>query len=272
MLEKSKYYWGGLMLLMSIFMVYNCRPKGGEEVSPIDSTAISSCILLSEKANGVLQRAYEYDSSRYLTRMLEYSGTEQSNKIVKRYTFEYAPKHKLLRFRETNLAVKDMNYIYELDYLNSTQLKAIRVLRVFNSGPRPEDTIGVLYDTNRRITELKSGARQITAKWEYDSAGNTKKWFVRGPLMTSDSLLAEYSSFDDKVNIYAFSEGVQLVNFLLGRAHSKRNPLIYNLLGQNTEVTYQYNDKRVPTQAVVKSKSANNVLRETVYTYELNCK
>ncbi len=271
MVDKSRYYWGFLIVLASVFFIDTCRPKGDSDVTPIDSTALSSCILLSEKVNGILLRAYEYDSSRNLTRMLEYSGTDQFNKMVKRYTFEYTSKNKLIRFRETNLAVKDMSYIYELDYTNNTQLKAIRPLRVFNSGPRPEDTLTVIYGTDRQIAEVKS-IRGISSKWEYDTAGNVKKWLIRTALMKSDSLLAEYGSFDDKVNIYAFSDGMQLVNLLSGRAHSRRNPLNYTALGQSVEATYQYNNKRVPTQAVLKFKSPNNVLRETVYAYELSCK
>lgn len=271
MLDKLRYYWGFLVVLVIFFVIDTCRPKDSEEVTPIDVSALSTCILLSEKVNGILLRAYEYDSTRNLTRMLEYSGTDPVNKIVKRYSFEYNAKNILVSFRETNLAVKDKSYIYELDYSNTTQLKAIRPFRVYNSGPRAEDTLTVVYGTDARIIEVKS-LRGVSSKWEYDTAGNVKKWLVRTPLMKSDSLMAEYGSFDDKVNVYAFSQGMQLVNLLTGRAHSRRNPLNYTASSQSVEATYQYNDKRVPTQAVMKLKSNDNTLRETVFTYELNCK
>jgi YD repeat-containing protein len=271
MLDKSKYYWAILVVLTSAFLLGNCRPKGSDDVMPIDSTVLSPCVLLTEKVNGILLRAYEYDSTRHLERVLEYSGTEQSNKIVKRYSFEYNSKYKLLRLRETNLSVRDKSYIYELDYNSSAQLKAIRPFRVYNSGPRLEDSLAVTYGTNDRIAELKSKTGAVS-KWEYDTAGNVKKWLVRTPLMKADSIMAEYGSFDDKVNIYAFSEGIQLINLLAGRAHSRRNPLTYTTGGQSVEATYQYNNKRVPTQAVLKFKSSTNSLRETVFSYELGCK
>jgi len=273
MLDTSRKYLKIIvaLLLASIFIVDSCRPKSNEKVPPIDASALSDCILLSEKVNGILLRSYEYDSLRKLTRMLEYSGTEPASKIVKRFTFEYNFKNLLIEFRETNLAVKDQSYIYKLDYTGSNQLKAIRPFRVFNSGARAEDTLTVMYGNDARIVELKS-IRGISSKWEYDTAGNVKKWLVRTPLMKSDSLMAEYGSFDDKVNVYAFSQGIQLVNLLTGRAHSRRNPFNYTASGQSVEATYQYNDKRVPTQAVLKFKSNNNTLRETVYSYELKCK
>lgn len=269
-IDQSKNYWGIIVLLTCISVIAGCRPKNNEEVTPEDSS-LSICILLSEKINGTLIRAYEYDSLRKLTRMLEYSGTNPVNNLIKRYTFEYNSKNTLIGFRETNLAVKDQSYIYELDYADNNQLKAIRPFRVFNSGPRAEDTLTVVYGITARITELKSN-RGVTSKWEYDTAGNVKKWLVRTPLMKSDSLMAEYGSFDDNINVYAFSQGMQLVNLLTGRAHSRRNPFNYTAAGQSVEATYQYNDKRVPTQAVLKFKSNNNTLRETVYAYELNCK
>ncbi|MEZ4904377.1 MAG: hypothetical protein R2822_22820 [Spirosomataceae bacterium] len=240
---------------------------------PIDSTALSTCILLSEKINGIVLRNYEYDSTRLLRRMLEYASSEPQNKLLKRYTFEYNNKNKLTRIRETNLTEQDKSFIYELDYINanSKQLKLIRPFRVYNSGARVEDTLTVKYATNGRVSEIKS-LRGLSSKWEYDSSGNVKKWLIHKPLMSSDSLLAEYGAFDDKVNIYAFSEGMQLLNLLSGRAPSRRNPLRYTANGQSVEATYQYNEKRVPTQSVLKFKSSNNTLRETVYTYELNCK
>ena len=272
MIAKSRF-WAGLLLLLlsvSILLIDSCRPKNNEDISPVDSTALSSCLLLSEKVNGILLRAYEYDSTRQLTRMLEYSGSSQSNSIVKRYRFDYNSKNTLIRLHETNLAVQDQSYIYELDYVGN-RLSAIRPFRVFNSGLRFEDTLRVGYNPNNRISEIKS-RYGISSKWEYDTEGNVMKWLIRTPLMKADSLMAEYGSFDEKVNIYAFSQGMQLVNLLSGRAYSLRNPLRYTTSGQTVEATYQYNNKRVPTLAVLKFKSNDNILRETVYSYELSCK
>jgi len=272
MLKNSRYYWAMLVILLgSIALADSCRSKDGGDVEPIDSTALSSCILLTEKVNDILLRSYEYDSTRRIERMLEYSGVTPGNKIIKRYTFEYNSNNKVIRIRETNLAVKDNSFIYELDYSSDSKLKTIRPFRVYNSGPKLEDSLQVTFGTNNRIAELKSRTGLIS-KWEYDTAANVKKWLIRKPLKQTDSLIAEYGSYDDKVNIYAFSEGMQLVNLLSGRAHSRRNPLTYVTGGQSVEALYQYNFKRVPTQVVMKFKSSDNTLRETVFSYELSCK
>lgn len=272
MLENSRYYWAMLVILIgSLALVESCRSKGREEVEPIDSTALSTCILLTEKVNDILLRSYEYDTTRHLERILEYTGIQPGNKVIKRYTFEYDSKYKLVRIRETNLAVKDNSFIYELDYGSNSRLSTIRPFRVYNSGPKLEDSLKIVYGANNRISEVKSKTGLIS-KWEYDTAANVKKCLIRKPFSQTDSLIAEYGSYDDKVNIYAFSEGMQLVNLLSGRPHSRRNPLVYVTGGQSVEASYQYNFKRVPTQAVLKFKSSNNVLRETVFSYELNCK
>ncbi|MFN8344138.1 MAG: hypothetical protein U0X91_04005 [Spirosomataceae bacterium] len=259
-----------LLLSVSSLLTDGCRSGNNEDITPVDSTALSSCILLSEKINGILLRAYEYDSTRKLTRMWEYAGSNLSNSLVKRYQFDYNSKNTLIRLHETNIAVQDRSYIYELDYTGN-RLTTIRPFRVFNSGLRADDTLNVGYDLNERIAEVKS-RNGIRSKWEYDTGGNVTKWLIRTPLMKSDSLIAEYGSFDEKVSIYAFSKGIQLVNLLSGRAHSLRNPLRYTASGQSVEAIYQYNDERVPTLAVLKFKSNDNTLRETVYSYELSCK
>ncbi len=64
MLDKSRKYWGIVVVLVSIFVIDSCRPKNNEEITPEDPSALSTCILLSEKINGILLRAYEYDSLR----------------------------------------------------------------------------------------------------------------------------------------------------------------------------------------------------------------
>ncbi|MFN3381134.1 MAG: hypothetical protein ACK41O_16875 [Runella zeae] len=260
------------VVLIGFFVSESCRPKN-DDTNPIsvDSTALSSCILMSERINDALLKTYEYDSLRRLTRVFEYGGIPQSNRLLKRYSFVYDSKSRILQFRETNLAVRDQNFIYNLTYNNKNILEAIEVQRVYNSGARSEDTLFVKYDPNNRLTELSS-RRGVSSKWEYDTEGNAVKWFVKTPLMQADSLAAEYGNFDDKVNIYAFSQGIQLVNLLTGRAPSRRNPLNYTTSGQSVEASYQYNLKRVPTLAVLKYKTSNNTLRETVYSYELSCK
>ncbi|WP_428657774.1 hypothetical protein [Runella sp.] len=272
MFAKSTIYWFFFILMIGFGIFKGCRPKDNEVGPSIDSTAISPCILLSERINNVLYRTYEYDSTRRLVRMLEYSANFSANQVVKRYTFEYSKENTLIRLRETNIQTRDQSYIYELNYANRTTLSTIYSFRVFNSGAVIDDTLKLTYTKdNHRVSELQS-SKGITSKWEYDTAANVKKWLLHLPTKTTDSLIAEYGDHDDKVNIYAFSEGMQLLNLLNGRAQSKRNPLNYTLLKESTDVVYQYNDKRVPTLRVLKVKSNNNVLRETVYSYELDCK
>jgi YD repeat-containing protein len=268
--NKTGFYYGLLGVLLLAALIDSCRPKNGSDVEPdVDSTSISTCIPLSERVNGALLRSFEYDSTRRLVRMVEYTGTEQLNKVTKRYTFEYNRNAQLTRIRETNVGVRDRNFIYELDY-DGNNVSTIRPYRVFNSGPRPEDTLKVVYDNNNRVTELQS-LRGNRTKWEYDSAGNVKKWLVR-TAAGSDSLIAEYTAYDDKVNIYTFSKGIQFVNLLSGRAASKRNPTRFTYLGVASEVSYLYNEKRVPTEAIVKFRTpSDTTLRETVYRYEQSC-
>lgn len=272
MSHKLTIYWGIILLSAGFITFKGCRPKDNDVPPVVDSTALSTCILLSERINSVLYRTYEYDSTRTLVRMLEYSTNASTNRVVKRYTFEYTKDNTLIRLRETNLQTRDQNYIYELAYSNRTTLSTIYTFRVLNSGAVSQDTLKLVYNKdNQRIAELQS-VKGITSKWEYDTAANVKKWLIRIPGTTKDSLVAEYGDHDDKVNIYAFSKGMQVLNLLNGRAHSRRNPLNYTLLKENTDITYQYNNKRVPTLRVLKIKSNNNVLRETVYAYELSCK
>lgn len=269
--KKTGLYYGLLGAVLLAALIDSCRPKNNDDINPdVDSTAISTCIPLSERINGALLHSFEYDSTRRLTRMIEYTGTEQLNKIVKRYTFEYN-KDVLTRIRETNLATRDRNFIYELDYKDGN-VTTIRPFRVYNSGPRAEDTLTVLYDEKNRVSELQS-LRNGKSKWEYDTAGNVRKWLVRPIASLSDSLLAEYTEYDDKVNVYAFSKGIQLVNLINGRAASKRNPTKFSFLGTSNTVSYLYNEKRVPTEAVVKSRTTSDTtLRETVFLYQLDCK
>ncbi len=270
MSSKSKIYWGIFLFLAGFGLFKSCRPKEGEVEPVVDSTAVSTCIVRSETINKVLYRAYEYDSARTLIRMQEYNALPQNNRVIKRYTFEYDKTKKLTGFRETNLQTRDQSYIYELDYTGNT-LKAVRSFRVFNSGPVPDDTLRIVYNSdNKRPSELIS-TTGIRSKWEYDTAANVKKWSVKMPNRTTDSVVAEYGDHDNMVNIYAFSQGMQVFNLIHGRAHSRRNPLAYILLKERVEVSFQYNVNRVPIQRVLQVKVGNTTTRETVHDYELDC-
>jgi hypothetical protein len=258
-----------------IFSIESCKPKSSDAVEPdslsADSLVNSTCILLSERINDVLYRAYEYDTARTLLRMVEYSANANFNRVTKRFRFDY-DKNELVRITETNLAARDQSMIYELDYDSDKVLKTIRPFRVFNSGPRAMDTLTVKYDQRAYINELSS-TRTGTKKWQYDSLGNVKKYTLRLPNATTDSTLAEFSSYDNKINLFAFSRAIQILRLLTGQAPSRRNPLSFVEFGQDVQATYLYNNQNVPTQGVFKSKAlGDTVLRETVRSYQLNCK
>ena len=264
-----------LVLVAALLTIDSCKPKNEQAVIPdslaVDSLANSPCILLSERINDVLYRAYEYDSSRQLLRLTEYSGNPAANRITKKYRFDYEKKQ-LIRLTETNLTDRDQSFIYEMDYDTDGKLEKIRPFRVFNSGPRAVDTLAVVYNDKNYITELNS-VTTGSSKWEYDSVGNVKKWLIRLPIVAQDSILAEYNTYDDKTNLYGFSKDIQLLRLLNGNAPSRRNPLRYTFKGNNIESIYQYNPKGVPMQSILKIKSvSDSTFRETVFTYQLDCK
>lgn len=228
-------------------------------------------MLLSERVNDVLLRAYEYDTARVLLRMTEYSGSATANRVLKRYRFDYV-KSQLVRITETNLAVRDQSLIYEFDYDSDKKLQTIRPFRVFNSSPRGIDTLTVKYDSRNYISELKS-VRTGSRKWQYDSVGNVKKHLIQLPNMLTDSTLSEFSTYDNKTSLYGFSRTIQLLRLLNGQAPSRRNPLVYVENGQSLQTIYQYNNRNVPSQAILKTKAFGDMaLRETVFSYQLECR
>lgn len=266
-----------LLFLVTLLTIDSCKPKDGGEPTPdslsVDSLANSPCILLSERINDVLYRAYEYDSTRQLLRLTEYSGSLTANRITKKYRFDYEKKQ-LARITETNLTTRDQSFIYEMDYDSDGKLLKIRPFRVFNSGLRAIDTLEVIYNDKNYITELSS-VTTGSQKWDYDTAGlgNVKKWSIRLPLATQDSTFAEYNTYDDKTSLYGFSKTIQILRLLNGNAASRRNPLKYTFRGENIESIYQYNPKGVPTQSILKIKAlSDTTFRETVFTYQLDCK
>lgn len=267
-----------LLLIAAFISIDSCKPKGSGDVNPsslsIDSTLNSPCRVVLEKINNVLYRQYEYDSSNRLTRMVVYSGSTGTNLMLKRYSFQYDANGYLSQFNETNIAERDKSFIYEVDYNPDSSISALRKFKVFNSGPRNTDSITIVYDDNKRISELQSSA-DISYKWEYDSLGNPKKWLIRTIAMTQDSTIAQYTAYDNKTNLYAFSKGIQLVNLLLGFAPSRSNLLDYQIGDKSYQATYQYNTQNVPIQSTLKTKAIGGIDTsqvQTVFSYELSCK
>lgn len=275
MSNRATFSFVIFVFVLAVITIDGCKPKNSDAVTPggglSDSLVSSPCILLAERINDVLYRAYEYDTSRNLLRLAEYSANAAFNRVVKRYRFDYE-NQRLVRFTETNLVARDQSLIYEFDYDTDGVLRNIRPFRVFNSGPRATDTLAVKYDDNSYINELSS-PRTGSQKWQYDSVGNVKKWLIRTLTAAQDSTLAEYGSYDTKTNLYGFSKTIQLVRLLAGNAASRRNPLTYTVKGQNLKASYQYNERNVPTQSILKMMSAGDTtLRETIFSYQLSCK
>jgi hypothetical protein len=264
-----------ILLLATLISIDSCKPKSSDDVSPdstqIDTTPVSPCIVLSEKINDVLYRSYEYDSMSHLVRMVEYSGSKIANNILKRYTFDYNAGGYLTSFNETNIAVRDQSYIYQVSYAEDSTISVLQQYKVYNSGPRLQDSLSIVYDSNKRISELQSISGS-SYSWQYDSLGNAKTWSVRVPSTTRDSVLAQYTAYDTKPNLYTFSKGIQLVDLLRGRVPSRHNPTIYQVGNTKYEVSYEYNTQNVPIKSVAKVKVGTDSLgRETVYSYELQC-
>jgi hypothetical protein len=266
-----------LLLITTLISIDSCKPKSSDDINPSDSTLVDSasmspCIVLSETINDVLYRTYEYDTLRHLVRMVEYSGSKTANRVLKRYTFDYNAGGYLTSFNETNIAERDQSLIYHIDYAEDSTISAIQQYRVYNSGVRLQDSLSVVYNGDKRITELQSIAGK-SYSWQYDSLGNAKTWSMRVPNTTQDSVLAQYTSYDSKTNLYTFSKGIQLVDLLKGRVPGRRNPLTYQIGDTKYEVSYEYNMQNVPTKSVSKVKiGADSLGRETVYSYDLKCK
>lgn len=270
-----------VLFIGALITIDSCKPKGTDEVNPadslsVDSTLSSPCLLVSETINSVSYRKYEYDSLNRLLRMLEFNGSPTNNRLMKRYTFKYADSTaKLVSFNETNIAEIDQNFIYEVDYDESgNDVQTLRRFKVYNSGPRTVDSLTVVYNDKKQITELQS-ASNVSYKWEYDSLGNAKKWSIALPKAMADSTLAEYTNYDKRTNLYAFSKGIQLVQLLNGRAPSRRNLLNYKIGNISYKAEHLYNSQGVPMQTVLKSMatSGKDTSRvETVFVHGLKCK
>jgi hypothetical protein len=269
-----------LLVLVAVVIAWvgSCKPKATDDVEPLeeDSTVLiaRTCILLEERINDALYRAYEYDSTRRLMRVYEYTADLTLNRLAKRYTFEYDPKDstKIVRMRETNLAVRDQSFFYDIDYDAQGKYKYILPFRIYNSGPRALDTVQVFYDADNRISEMKA-AMLYHYIYDYDSLGNVKTWSLRRAEQPTDSVLATYTEYDAKINLFQFSRGAQLMNLIRGTLPNRRNPLKSTVHGQNIESIYEYNAKGLPTQATTSYRMPGDTLSRTlVYNFQLDCK
>ena len=266
-----------LIILVVITLQFNaCKPKSGADPDPqvVDSTALAAqgCLLVTEKINGIIFRSYQFDSAGQLNRMFEFSAGSD-NRLIKRYTFEYDAANLLTKFRETNLAVRDQSFQYEIEYDADTKLmKTVKSYRILNSGARADDTISIDYDAQKRVVKY-APQRGLTYLWDYDSTGNATKFSARLPGTTIDSTLAIFTAFDGKPNVYTAARAMQLLNLMLGNAPNRHNTTGFRANNQDGTVEYSYNEKGLPTDAIVKLRSATDTAaRTTTYNYEYQCK
>ncbi len=136
------------------------------------------CLIMSETINDKPYRTYEYDADQNLFRIVQYE-TSASNRVEKRFSFDYDPDDRITAFRETNLLTPFRNYQYQLHYSTAGQLDTIRKSEVFNSGPKLMETYALEYDAQQRLTKYKWADNYW--RYEYDEAKNVTKWLARYP-------------------------------------------------------------------------------------------
>lgn len=235
----------------------------------------NGCLITSETINDKPYRTYEYGADKNLFRIVQYE-TSTSNRIQKRFSFDYDQNKRVTAFRETNLLAPFTNYQYVLHYSNAGQLDTIRKSQVFNSGPKLIETYALEYDAQKRLTKYKWADNYW--RYEYDEAKNVTKWLARYPAVAPvEGLLAYFDNYDGKYNTYAFSRPARLVNLVGGGGSSAQNPGSFKFYEasltptQTGVVTYLYNEKDLPTQASVSIFSVNGGASTQVYKFAYEC-
>lgn len=262
-----------LILIGLVFvLVAGCKKNAGD--SPPDPQE-RFCLIMSETVNGKPYRTYEYDTDQKLFRIVQHE-TNVSNRVEKRFSFDYDRNERVTAFRETNLLNPFKNYQYVLHYDNAGRLDTIRKSEVFNSGPRLLETYALEYDAQQRLTKYKWAENYW--RYEYDEAKNVTKWFAKYPAIAPiEGLLADFGNYDGKYNTYAFSVPAQLINLVGGGGSSAQNPGSFKFYGasltptQTGVITYQYNEKELPTEASVSVFSASGGNSTQVYKFAYEC-
>lgn len=251
--------------------VVGCRKKS-EEAAPPRGEA---CLITSENIDGKPYRSYEYDADGRLFRVVQYE-TKPSNRIEKRFSFDYDAKERVVAFRETNLLPPFINYQYMLHYSGAGLVDTIRKAQVFNSGPKLVESYALEYDAEQQLTKYKWADNYW--RYEYDNAKNLTKWLARLPALAPiEGLLAEYGNYDGKKNIYYYSEPARLINLVSGGGASAQNPGSFKFYEasltptQTGVVTYQYNGKELPTEASLSLFSGSGATSTQIYTFTYDC-
>ncbi|GAB2800680.1 hypothetical protein GCM10027275_53460 [Rhabdobacter roseus] len=257
-----------LSLLLAI-LVLDCKRKKEDGPNP----QVEGCLMMLETIDGRLYRRYEYNEDKSLFRIQQYQ-TGGEGKLEKRYTFEYDANGFVKLFRETNLLPPYQNFQYEI--FNSTQDRAEGIVQslIQNSGPRFVQSYALQYDDRGNVVQYDWADSYW--RYEYDDRGNVTRWYIKAG-STPEQLTAEYANYDDKRNLYYYSEGPRLINLIIGGGTSAQNPGSFKFFGtggivaQTGIVTYQYNEKDMPVQASVSIFGPSGVPATQAYRFEYEC-
>jgi len=255
-----------------VALLAGCK-KNNEEATPDPEG--KGCLIRSETINDKPYRTYEYDADQKLFRIVQ-NEINATNRVEKRFSFDYDQNDRVTAFRETSLLAPFHNYQYVLQYSPGGQLDTIRKSEVFNSGPRLIETYALEYDAQQRLTKYKWADNYW--RYEYDDAKNVIKWFAKYPAVAPiEGLLADFGNYDGKHNTYAFSTPAQLINLVGGGGSSAQNPGSFKFYEasltptQTGVLTYQYNEYDLPTEVSVSIFSVSGGTSTQVYKFAYEC-
>ena len=260
------------IFLLGVFvaLITGCK-KEEDTTNPQEK----GCLIISETINDKPYRTYEYDAGQKLYRIVQYEKSA-SNRVEKRFSFDYNTKNQVAAFRETNLFTPNTNYQYLLHYSGAGQVDTIRKSQIVNSGSKLLETYALEYDGQRRMTKYQWKGNYW--RYEYDDVGNVTKWFAKyKDLVPIEGLVADFGNYDGKFNTYAFSKPAQLVNLVGGGGSSPQNPGSFKFYEasltptQTGVVTYQYNEKKLPSEASISIFSAQGGTSTQVYKFVYDC-
>lgn len=264
-----------LIVCFALIALVGCKKSNSGGGDPSPEPQEKGCKVASETIDGKPFRTYQYDDNKRLFRIEQYE-TKPSNKVQKRFTFEYDTAGTVKVIRETNLLAPFGNYQYNLSYSGVGRLDTVRKYQVLNSGPRILETYALEYSDKGFITKYKW--KDNFLRYEYDDNGSLTKWFVSLPFIGPEVLAAEYGNYDGKRNIYADTRPAELVNLVTSQGVSKQNPGKYKFYGpsqrpeQNGLVDYKYNERELPIEANISLFAPDGSSAGTqLYKFTYNC-
>jgi len=264
-----------LIVCFALVALVSCKKSNSGSSDPEPDPQEKGCKVASETIDGRPYRNYDYDADKRLFRIVQYE-TKSTNRIEKRYTFEYNSAGTVKVVRETNLLAPFINLQYDLHYAGVGRLDTIRKYQVVNSGPRILETYALEYEAKGLITKYKWKNNYM--RYGYDGNGNLTKWFVSIPSISPEVIAAEYGNYDGKRNVYADTRPAELVNIIAGQGLSNENPGSFKYREaslrplQTGLVDYKYNARELPTEANVSLFAPDGSPAGTqVFKFTYNC-